>query len=82
MCVRSQQFNVLCNSSCCHASSCKAHPLCLPPATTPQFSKHMFRLEQEVYESEDIDWAHVRAGASCWAAYKLASIAPSPPDAA
>ncbi|PRW61206.1 myosin-1-like isoform X1 [Chlorella sorokiniana] len=23
------------------------------------FSKHMFRLEQEVYESESIDWAHV-----------------------
>ncbi|PSC73257.1 myosin-1-like [Micractinium conductrix] len=24
-----------------------------------QFSKHMFKLEQEVYESEGIDWAHV-----------------------
>ncbi len=60
-CVRSQYFNILYNSGCCQAPSCQAHPLCLPPVIAPQFSKHMFRLEQEVYESEDIDWAHVGA---------------------
>ena len=38
---------------------------CLAPSPTAallhplQFSKHMFKLEQEVYESEGIDWAHV-----------------------
>ena len=36
----------------------RSHPA-LPAAPAVQFNKHLFKVEQETYESEGIDWTHV-----------------------